>query len=103
MWVRGLKLPFLVLLRSIPLVAPRVGAWIETHRDVASPCRSCVAPRVGAWIETMVLNEPSFSHESHPVWVRGLKQAEGLGYDNKQKVAPRVGAWIETKSNLPPP
>ena len=60
-----------------------------------------VAPRVGAWIETVcsaVLSPQGCS--SHPVWVRGLKlitfcidQFEGL-------VAPRVGAWIETVVTL---
>ena len=56
-------------------VAPRVGAWIETlflHRFPEQGCR--VAPRVGAWIETTprhaVMHDPA---ESHPVWVRGLK------------------------------
>ena len=32
------------------VVAPRVGAWIETC--IATAIRECVAPRVGAWIET---------------------------------------------------
>ena len=34
-----------------------------------------VAPRVGAWIETLV-NRLAISDElrSHPVWVRGLKR-----------------------------
>ena len=35
-------------------VAPRVGAWIETHLvlNCFNVCQ--VAPRVGAWIETSV-------------------------------------------------
>ena len=28
---------------------------------------------------------------SHPVWVRGLKQATGMGYDNQQKSHP---VWV---------
>ena len=34
------------------LVAPRVGAWIETCRYYAKEVLYLVAPRVGAWIET---------------------------------------------------
>ena len=74
-WVRGLKL----VVRHRPhqvLVAPYVGAWIETRLRV---CRTSwhglVAPYVGAWIET--LSHPSRSEES--------------------AVAPYVGAWIETR------
>ena len=34
-------------------VAPRAGAWIETHIDsIARSVGMCVAPRAGAWIET---------------------------------------------------
>ena len=51
-WVRGLKLVFHRSTAEAVLVAPRVGAWIETnsckYKDNGSP----VAPRVGAWIET---------------------------------------------------
>ena len=34
------------------LVAPRVGAWIETRNNAAVLATKVVAPRVGAWIET---------------------------------------------------
>ena len=34
------------------IVAPRVGAWIETPSAEIADDRSFVAPRVGAWIET---------------------------------------------------
>ena len=33
-----------------------------------------VAPRVGAWIETLQRRFKNRKIESHPVWVRGLKQ-----------------------------
>ncbi len=56
------------------LVAPRVGAWIETFQQIPNLSASLVAPRVGAWIET--------DKSGHTVCVT--------------KVAPRVGAWIET-------
>mgnify|MGYP001769641628 CR=1 FL=1 len=39
------------------LVAPRVGAWIETGEALLDYARHEVAPRVGAWIETKNLDE----------------------------------------------
>ncbi len=58
------------------MVAPRVGAWIETLCCVGHITldKVVVAPRVGAWIETLGM---CYSHSIPPV-------------------APRVGAWIET-------
>ena len=50
-WVRGLKLYMMIFLRLKPIVAPRVGAWIETVPVADGPVRGA----------------------SHPVWVRGLK------------------------------
>ena len=35
------------------LVAPRVGAWIETSSFEQPYYNEAVAPRVGAWIETI--------------------------------------------------
>ena len=37
-----------------------------------------VAPYVGAWIETKALSRVKPNVSSHPTWVRGLKQTEGL-------------------------
>ena len=34
-----------------------------------------VAPYVGAWIETYTTEPLLFGVESHPMWVRGLKQS----------------------------
>ena len=34
--------------------------------------------------------------ESHPTWVRGLKQQTLVQNHRHTKVAPYVGAWIET-------
>ena len=55
------------------VVAPRVGAWIETLLDKYPSLKSLVAPRVGAWIETNNYGQCRESNLSHPVWVRGLK------------------------------
>ena len=57
-----------------PLVAPRVGAWIETKSNTTSSWLFIVAPRVGAWIETQKARQVM----------------------KMRIVAPRVGAWIET-------
>ena len=59
---------------SYEVVAPRVGAWIETKNIASVYDPSKVAPRVGAWIETSMMRVNK----------------------NQILVAPRVGAWIET-------
>ena len=38
----------------------------------------------------------AFRRLSHPAWVRGLKHPSLHGVHHWHKVAPRVGAWIET-------
>ena len=96
MWVRGLKLQRLQTLRVACYVAPYVGAWIETDKSYTllnafqvAPYVGAwietnitaifkqmddVAPYVGAWIETCSLFVTFGRVESHPMWVRGLKQ-----------------------------
>ena len=53
-WVRGLKLNQLRK-KTVYVVAPRVGAWIETSVPMVFRIPLHVAPRVGAWIETPFL------------------------------------------------
>ena len=73
-WVRGLK-PFLGLSsKELYFVAPYVGAWIETMKQLQLQVDTMVAPYVGAWIET-------------------TKEVQDA---LKESVAPYVGAWIET-------
>ena len=57
-------------------VAPRVGAWIETKLETVTIVSRTVAPRVGAWIETRTDESVGKGAVSHPVWVRGLKLYE---------------------------
>ena len=55
-----------------------------------------VAPYVGAWIETSTNLNIYELEQSHPMWVRGLKL---ITLDDRYvmlHVAPYVGAWIET-------
>ena len=75
MWVRGLKLFKVNNHFNHRIVAPRVGAWIETIDEIPFLTKK---------------------EKSHPVWVRGLKLSE-CGYYLLDVVAPRVGAWIETE------
>ena len=76
-WERGLKhLSAFQIICSV-IVAPRVGAWIETTLCYIKTEQKGVAPRVGAWIETT------------GVCLECIMEA----------VAPRVGAWIETALN----
>ena len=78
------------------VVAPRVGAWIETQKFGCSFVTKSVAPRVGAWIETLKSLIFNNTLPSHPVWVRGLKLIIRTINHKLRPVAPRVGAWIET-------
>ena len=119
MWVRGLKLLYLFYIYLHTLVAPHVGAWIETlqrgegfHSGGVAPhvgawietigtedlySRYSVAPHVGAWIETFGRGTSLSSLAvSHPMWVRGLKQEKDKKLAMNMYVAPHVGAWIET-------
>ena len=50
-----------------------MGAWIETPRLDSDNLATLVAPRVGAWIETLSKKDDKTLVLSHPVWVRGLK------------------------------
>ena len=59
MWVRGLKQRLYIISCSVSGVAPYVGAWIETN---------------GSKITVVIPNQ------SHPMWVRGLKQTYGREY-----------------------
>ena len=51
-WVRGLKPVVNDPDAMFIMVAPRVGAWIETEEFTGIQQKAIVAPRVGAWIET---------------------------------------------------
>ena len=75
MWVRGLKLRGLVS-KQQQKVAPYVGAWIETHRMSRTQRRRQSHPM---WVRG--LKQPPWEAcvlmcESHPMWVRGLKHLQ---------------------------
>ena len=50
-----------------------MGAWIETSGAKDAARAQLVAPYVGAWIETTDSLHISHIVASHPTWVRGLK------------------------------
>ena len=47
-----------------------------------------VAPRVGAWIETVGVKRQKNSHESLPVWERGLKLPTQIAEANARSRSP---------------
>ena len=96
MWVRGLKHRIITNNKNTRLVAPYVGAWIETVLLALAAIAMKVAPYVGAWIETPPPTRRERSRGSHPMWVRGLKPRT-YQTSAAHAVAPYVGAWIETK------
>ena len=96
-WGRGLKHVTVPKEESGEIVAPRVGAWIETRIKLPIMAIRGVAPRVGAWIETMV-NIPIYSSAAVAprvgAWIETHFHPASIQYP--YQVAPRVGAWIET-------
>ena len=72
-WVRGLKQKLAISQFTLSVVAPLVGAWIETEVTAELSEILPVAPLVGAWIETASIEHNVRTALSHPSWVRGLK------------------------------
>ena len=72
-WVRGLKLKQVIKSFRITLVAPRVGAWIETQ-SILKVANTLLSHPV--WVRGLKLGAGIVGGAgllSHPVWVRGLK------------------------------
>ena len=95
-WVRGLKL----VSKGIPpcdtIVAPCVGAWIETHLLLSQHQLHFVAPCVGAWIETKLLPRTSQVASVAPCVGAWIETQHICLQVHSNPVAPCVGAWIET-------
>ena len=73
-WVRGLKQSHLPVCYNHAQSHP---TWVRGLKHVLCVLlhKMVVAPYVGAWIETRYLAFILCNAESHPTWVRGLKQA----------------------------
>mgnify|MGYP007007057922 CR=1 FL=1 len=66
-----------------------MGAWIETIVALNDSVQKLVAPLVGAWIETWVSENLNNLHRSHPSWVRGLKPERKRGISRLKSRTPR--------------
>ena len=97
-WARGLK-PLVRTIWSYSLVAPHVGAWIETQAVGRINTKTRVAPHVGAWIETLIATRPSTWRQVAPHVGAWIETPCPLLAAGQRYVAPHVGAWIETSSN----
>ena len=96
-WVRGLKLSQICLIWTTQKSHPVWVRGLKRLRLWQHRAKRIVAPRVGAWIETVSTSAVTETiAASHPVWVRGLKRPYRCLQGYKYDVAPRVGAWIET-------
>ena len=73
-----------------------MGAWIETSVALVAQSQDVVAPHVGAWIETRSASRKCATLKSLPMWERGLKPIISSHQFRCLCVAPHVGAWIET-------
>ena len=72
-WVRGLKHCKVVFAITSVVVAPRVGAWIETVVETPSTLDNTSHPVWVRGLKLLVLYPAASVLTSHPVWVRGLK------------------------------
>ena len=78
-WARGLKLCGCRLSAAAARSRPTWARGLKLKGTLKDRGRVLVAPHVGAWIETL---SPSFgrtSLASRPTWARGLKQVEQVG------------------------
>ena len=73
MWVRGLKQSPVTGLNGTDESHPMWVRGLKLERNNQYRLQEMVAPYVGAWIETLVLNPLHQRPWSHPMWVRGLK------------------------------
>ena len=79
-------------------VAPYVGAWIETLYPFPRASPPLVAPYVGAWIETASKAvRPFWRIWSHPTWVRGLKHRNRLQRESRRESHP---TWVRGLKHL---
>ena len=96
MWVRGLKLGANRYQNHSKAVAPRVGAWIETYIHPTEVVAHESHPVWVRGLKLVYIVPDDTTLMSHPVWVRGLKRKTMNTRIAFETVAPRVGAWIET-------
>ena len=86
-------IPFLLI--KFEIVAPHVGAWIETVMQRLKQAGIKSHPTWVRGLKPEIILPTSAGGTSHPTWVRGLKPTPPMVFSLKC-VAPHVGAWIET-------
>ena len=74
--MRGLKLIFAALNKNYKKSHPTWVRGLKLSNRHSKLRIGLVAPYVGAWIETSTLKKHYRHLESHPTWVRGLKPLE---------------------------
>ena len=92
MWVRGLKQESNDSDFASQVVAPHVGAWIETlfaHMDEMSKRQS--HPMWVRGLKLKLLYVRSMTNRSHPMWVRGLKLGGIFGMSGQRSSHPM---WV---------
>ena len=83
-------------------VAPRAGAWVETHSNRKHQHSSQSHPVRVRGLKLNVLYTKQPMEMSHPVRVRGLKPKSFCKSSFAAGVAPRAGAWVETAAKGDP-
>ena len=73
-WVRGLKLLNFCKIKQKLASHPTWVRGLKPSATARKALAKLVAPYVGAWIETLHLDCYVSHWLSHPTWVRGLKQ-----------------------------
>ena len=77
-----------------------MGAWIETAEWLIRTGKQQSHPTWVRGLKQLQDKDGEYSKESHPTWVRGLKLHHGCNIVCSKKVAPYVGAWIETHASF---
>ena len=101
MWERGLKR----IKRQFPgdqrEVAPYVGAWIETAKELLRVLKATGSlPMWERGLKPQYHRRMVLGFKSLPMWERGLKRDYHSGCRPHRQVAPYVGAWIETGKTI---
>ena len=73
MWVRGLKQGYIDMMKKKIVVAPHVGAWIETRHSILVSIQCASHPMWVRGLKPLLACSTSLEVVSHPMWVRGLK------------------------------
>ena len=91
MWVRGLKHRLLYPLIKQKHVAPHVGAWIETSHYFKIRLKMTSHPMWVRGLKQAATDRISANAVSHPMWVRGLKRKTSSKTSSKPRSHPM---WV---------